>query len=629
MPVVPIYSSPQVAPTLLPDVRQRAPEVRDFSGAQNIALGETLSGMAGEYARVLQAEQEDANRLRVQDALNQAIAKRTDLRLEAAKLRGRAALERPDGMSLADEFGKRFDDETKLIGETLGNDAQRRAFALQTGQIGLALRENLSNYMLEQQKVFREETRKATVLTATNQAVLLYNDPEIRQQSIDAIRRTVDEQAADSGWDKTTREAALVEAMSPMHAGVMRTMLNQGMSAQAKSYYEAHSAQMTMQDRANLQGALRESTSATKAEESAQTVWGELGPKGINDPVRIFDMEQSLREKLKDDPDALQKGLTGLRQRAQAFNAQQTEYTATNISGVWKMIDPKAPALTPEVMRSDAWLALTDTQRRDITRAISAEQAAIENREYTREQRAYMARQRVLAEEERAERRGLNALQRQLTEMQVNDRLALMRNGDKFLTVSDPEVLRRMSRAQVEAMRTDFGFDAAQQLLGKWDTLQRPEKLAEAKMDQEDFNLIADRLGLKPFARDTSENHKRALGTLKQRIEQAIDLAQLEAKRPLSREEKSALMQQEMARTVTVNPGWFSFNKDVPVVQLTDEQIKQVVVPAADRQRIVAKMAERAKTSSDARFNPTEDNVRYWYLLEKSPVAGRMMTGAR
>lgn len=602
MPNVPIYSTSTVAPTGLPDFRQRAPEFKDPNGMQLRTVGEGMANLGGDLTKVMIAEQEEANKLRVQDAMNTLIRQRTDLRAQASQLRGRDALERPDGMSLPDEFGKKFDEISEKLATSLGNDAQRRVFAQQAGQAGLVLRDSLSSYMLEQQRVFRDDTDKATIRTAVGQAVALWNDPTVRDESINAIRTAVESQAAANGWDSKTREAALVDAMSPMHAGIMKTMIANNAPGAAREYYERNSAQMTVQDRMNLQGVLKSANEAMTANTAADEVWAAIGPKGANDPVRIFDMEQTLRAKLKDNPDALRIGIDGLRQRASAFNAQQSEMKASNVAGVWKLLDSGVSFAQLASGKYDAWNSLSDTERHEIKKAAEAEAS-------TRATRA-------AADSARA-----------LTDLQRQERMAFMRNGDKFLTISDPHVLRQMTRAQVEAQRTEFGMEPTMQLLAKWDAIQDPRKFAEARMDQEDFNQVADKLGLSPFDPTKSEPQKRALGTLKSRVEQAIDIKQQEAKRPLTREEKMQTMREEMARTVTVNPGWWRPDQTVPVVQLGDKDIENVRVPAVDRARILSAMQARFASTKDPLFAPTDANVRYWYLNEKSPVAGRMLGG--
>jgi len=189
-----------------------------------------------------------------------------------------------------------------------------------------------------------------------------------------------------------------------------------------------------------------------------------------------------------------------------------------------------------------------------------------------------------------------------------------------YMTASDPNVLSKMSRAQVEALRSDIGMEATNQLLNRWDGLQKPGKLAEARMDQDDFNEVADRLGLKPYAPHKNEKNKRALGTLKFRIEQLIDIEQDTTKRVMTRQEKMELMRKEMAREVLVNPGIFSRNFETPAILLNREKLNDVVVPKDKRAEIsegLRKMLD--EYPGNPQFLQTEENIKRWYMKSVMP----------
>jgi hypothetical protein len=60
---------------------------------------------------------------------------------------------------------------------------------------------------------------------------------------------------------------------------------------------------------------------------------------------------------------------------------------------------------------------------------------------------------------------------------------------------------------------------------------------------------------LRPFESNAGEDHKAALGMLQYRVEQLIDTAQRQKKAPLDRQEKQAIMRNEMAKQVLVGGG--------------------------------------------------------------------------
>jgi hypothetical protein len=178
-----------------------------------------------------------------------------------------------------------------------------------------------------------------------------------------------------------------------------------------------------------------------------------------------------------------------------------------------------------------------------------------------------------------------------------------------------------MSRNEVQALRPTFGMEATEHLLNKWEAIQKPRGQTEARIDTEDFNRIADDLGLKPYAPNKTEAGKKALGDLKYRVEKLIDQEQSVKKGALTREEKGELMRKEMARTVTVD-GFFS-DSTVPVIQLSARDAAKVVVPPAEKAQIAeALRVAYQRDPTNPRYAPTEENMRRLYLMKQSPAAG-------
>lgn len=147
---------------------------------------------------------------------------------------------------------------------------------------------------------------------------------------------------------------------------------------------------------------------------------------------------------------------------------------------------------------------------------------------------------------------------------------------------------------------------------------QKPEKIVQARMDQDDFNAVADTMGLAPYRANT-EDKKRELGYLKSRVESVIDVEQQSRKRELTREEKRKLMQEELAKTVTVD-GFFT-NSNKPVIQLKPEEVTKVVVPDDQRSVLVDEMKRLYSIGNNPMYAPTEANLKRYYLLKRSPAA--------
>lgn len=376
-----------------------------------------------------------------------------------------------------------------------------------------------------------------------------------------------------------------------LHSSVISQLLQKDPKA-AEQYFEANKAQIDGTRHDEIGSKINAVSAAADGDALADKLWQAGVKPGA--PVELDKLEAAAREEFKNDPTRQKHAIQGLRERMQAFEKARAEREAAGVNSVYKMLDGGVPM--SRVQRTPEWQMLDGKSQDQIL--------------YQQEQRAAARESRAAA----AENRALAAEARR-------DKQLLLTNAESYLRYSDPTVLAGMSRQQVEATRATFGFEGAQHLLSRWDALQKPGALSEARMDQEDFNHIADQLGLKPYDSSKSENSKRALGELKYRMEQLIDTTQQATKKPMTREEKNALMRNEMARTVTVNPT-FWFSSEVPVIQLDKKQVKDVVVPQGDREQISqALKAMYERSGGAAIYAPTEDNVRRLYLMNKSRAA--------
>lgn len=592
---VPTYDTFQASPTVGPTATYQGPSGPSAGqlGAQQLQdAGRAAQGAGSDAARIALDMQAEANRTRIADAMNQAVAARLDLTHGESgytSLKGKSALERPDNQALDQEYGDRLKKTLYALRDGLGNDAQKQNFTLQAGQLLTQFRGDVTKHMVEQGRAYQVSTQAGTVKVAADQMALDWDKPDALAQGQGAIKAASAELGRLQGLSPEEVAAKTVEALSPAHAAVITTAIQSGRVDYAKAYMDQIKAELTPQARAQLSEHLKAGDTALQATRKADEIWLAAGPgSDRNAPVDLFALEKAAREAFKGDPVKAKATIGELRERAAAFNASQSEYHAASTTAVYKMIDQGVPM--NRVRMSPAWQQLPGDQQHRIMLSLEQEAAARESRDAAREAR--------------------------------QERQLLLHNGAAYLRYGDPEVLAGMSRTQVEALRPTFGLEGTQHLLQRWDGLQKADGKIEAKMDKQDFDHVADSLGLKPFAAK-SEDDKRKLGELQYRVENLIGMAQSSKKAPLTREEKMELMRQELVRTVNV-PTWFGASSDtVPVIQLTPDQAAKVAVPAADRAKIVeALKVMAARQPSNPAFAPTEDNVRRLYLRAQSPAAG-------
>lgn len=552
------------------------------AGATGRAVGQALDRVAGNLDKIAERDAQDLA-WRTQASINTAWVEWNAKESEASRgvnAKGYAGRVQQWWKDAAETYGKDLDPMAKRLVSRNLMQAQVSAF------------DGASRHENQELDRSRAEALDGSLQGEVSRGAA--GGPAAAAGAVGVIQTNLRQFAASTGKPPEWVAAQEMRYTTALHASVIAGLV-QSDPAKAQEYFTANKGQIDGARHDEIGKTINATAAVNDGDKAAGEVWGAAGPRNYNEPVQLDKLEAQLRERFANDAPRRQAGIAALRERAAAHNAAQAETNAGNTNAVYAQLDGGRPLA--QVMRTPQWLALPATEQHKIMLQRESEAAA-------RESRAAAAEQREFTREQRRERQ------------------MLLSNGDAYLRYSDPEVLARMTRPQVEATRAVFGMEGAQHLLARFDQLQKPGAVAEARIDKQDFDHIAETMGLDPF-NAKSPDKKKALGELQFRVEQLINIAQQTKKQPLTRDEKMALMQGELARQVTVNPGWFGFSRDVPVIQLSPTEAARVVVPEAEKARIAE--ALRAMNASDPKnpaYAPTEDNMRRLYLARQSRAAG-------
>jgi len=597
MPKVPVYSNFQTQQTAQPNALLSAP-----SGPTPGQIGAEQAGQFGQAlgraASVAEQFQEQADQVRVADAVNKAMSARLRLTYDRQEgyiqLRGEAALKPDsDGKSLAETYGQRLSDTIDTLSGELGNDRQRLLFSTQSKQVRQQFEAGLFQHLAREHADYSIGVQQGTTKLAQDQMGLAWGDVGALVQSRSAIKAATAEEGRLRGWPAAMVEASTIEQLSRGHNAVVLGALQAGKVEYAAEYLNQVNPELTDEARLRLTGHVKDVHVQLRGDQAADEAWAAAAPKGPNDPVRIFDMEQALRNRFPADVKLREAALTSLKQRAAAFNAQQSEMNAGGINAVYGMVDSGMPM--SRVKSSPAWLGLPEVKRHEIVKGLEAEAAA-------------------------RSAHGASELSRQVSQLQLLDRKAMLDNGADYMRDSDPDNLAAMSRTQVAALRTKYGFEGTERLLTRWQEVQSKDGRLTAKIDDNAFKgIVQEVLALDPYRSNMPPESKALLDNLKSRVDILLQKTAQDVRRPLTAEEKSQIMRQEAAKTVTVG-GWWDTTK--PAAALTPAEAAKVVVPAADKARLISQMQRVYTATSDPDYVPTEANLRRLYLKGISPIAG-------
>jgi hypothetical protein len=322
----------------------------------------------------------------------------------------------------------------------------------------------------------------------------------------------------------------------------------------------------------------------------ASQTWEELGPKNPNDAVDVFKMNAAIDKVFPDDPSKREAAKRNIAEKAGAFNASQREFKAAAVNTFYDNVDNKRMSVSKALE-----LAVSNGMPRD---------------------EAHRLNHTLVLEATARDGRDIQAMQRAETRLRLQ-------GAPEYLDLSSNiDALSSMSREEVLAKRATLGTERTEQLLNRWTSLNTKEGKATAKMSQETFNAVADELGLNPYASGKSTSDKANLGNLKARMDLLADqMAKASPNKPITQEDLAARMRKEMATTIVLDKAFFLPNSDKPIIQMTKDDLKKVVVPEAERVAAAKWLQVKYKENPIPAYEPTEDNLKRRYLSSKSRAA--------
>lgn len=536
---VPTYDDLQVAAAPL-----RAPgEPARVSGDQfttsaraDAALGKGLgdagTGLMAAGAQIAERENADAV-LRAETAVKDEYLKYE--RGVREKRQGRNAV------GVTDDTTKWWDDSVKTAEEKLGNDEQRRMLRIRLAGTRQSSLHSISGFEAEHRQKSYLESEDAALAADIGLAAANPNADTVAKARASIMGSTA-RVGQTLGWDEAKLAGERMKRTTKLHQEVFNYLLNSKEDYMAaKAYFDANKGEIDGTQHDVFSKALREGgkdvlaqnfrdevlqagmTEAQAVEEARKRF---SGPQEEHVVARI---KQYFGEKKEAIRGPVNEDIMGGKIRTQA--ALQTDPRYMNA-------DPDERVKMLQFFQAK--------QHNDLARANAAESLA-----YTREQRR---------------------------------RAEIEYNGEPVLArLMDPESLVAMDRNALLAYGDVIGPKNTQQLLTRYDALKaNASKLAEAKIDHDQFKVIADAAGFKASEPPSKLNpEQRAnLVTLKDRVEGEIALIEQQRgkQKPLTREEKGAIMQRIVDDQVIRSRDWWFDAKQPGVLLKAGDAEKAYVV---------------------------------------------------
>lgn len=481
------------------------------------------------------------------------------------------------------DTNKWWDEKIKHHLSNMENNEQRRLLERRAGSLRQQSVHSAS--LWEQAQTERAEAESwSASKNATISAAAATPNPERIEWARDEIVKMNRLRAVQKGWKAEQLQGEVLKDTTELHKQVIQGLARTNPVA-AQQYFDKFKSEIDGKQHAEI-GAFAERVSANAiGEQTAASVWIEIGPKSDREPVQLDKLEEKLRAVLKGNEPALDSAIKRMRERASAFKDSRRERDDQLESAVNLAI--MNGASRAQIARMPAFNQLSPEAARKIDSYMENKAASQESRAAARESREYTRERRRL------------------------DRLTL--DGmDEALRTSDPAVLTSMTRDQVVNLLPKLGPEHTQRLVAKWETLTKdPEKLTEAKMDNDAFNVIAEEFKLSPNEKLKGAVEAQRVGRLvaaRNAVEAAIGEAQKASGKKLSREEKDEIARKTLSNQVLYDKGWLYPERPMPAAAILPSDLRHVQVPAAAREEIAEQLRKRGKPVTD-------DEIAHWYLI--------------
>ncbi len=610
---VPTYGGPQVTPNAAPAAYQNP---NDFTGGDR-AVSQFASQVGDMADRIVSMQNQDlAWRTETNEKINFANWEAQN----KPKFQGAAAAGTIDPMSgqstgtYADavqqywagrmsELGQGLPPaQQKIIDRTLGTFSANTVGAATQYTLGELQKSHLESWMAANNADTQVALHAGTTVAADTAAASIMQ--RNAQFAVQQGHINPDTGMADQNWLQQQN----LHDLTALHANMI-AQLQQTDTAAAREYFISHQSQIDGAQLDNINHSLTVAEASTKgvgiaADAMKMFLPADADPTRGETPLNVTAMQAEIDKETAGNPALHAAASAELASRINAWKTTEQQYQTDAINSIEAGI-AQGKGL-PWAMQQPAWTTLAGKSQAAITDHLQA--------------KSYQALVQANAVDARADAQAAR-----------DDRAMGRQNYSTFLDwMSNPEKLAAATPDQVQALLPTLGDALTRSLVEKKATLNTQADVQTARIDQNVFHSLAvNSFGLiDPKDPSASKQDKDRYGNLQYNVDFMLQQMQTAKGMRLTNAEKEQAMRNEMARTVTVDPGFLSSNMQVPVIAMTPEQAQNLVIPYATQQKIGAALYQMSlKYPGDPRYAPTAANVKATYLRSVSPMAAPIFDG--
>lgn len=223
-------------------LRRVSPGTGTEGARQQQALGQALSQQAGVMSEIAVKQQEERN-------TSQVLAAKTTFDAQAAeRLTDARNAQGANAWGVTKRTEEWWQKATSEHIDNMENEAQKQTLRRMFDEKWPSTKANIYSHEVGQQRKAVNDSAKASIQSASDLAVANHNDPNLVNQAITDITRTVKvQQATNEGWTPDVAEAARMSHLTALHKSVIDAKLDENPAA-AEAYYEQYKDQIRGSD---------------------------------------------------------------------------------------------------------------------------------------------------------------------------------------------------------------------------------------------------------------------------------------------------------------------------------------------------------------------------------------------
>lgn len=461
-------------------------------GAALEKLGGTIANQGNNLQYVVAREQDQLDKIKVQDALNQL-----EMQQQEMTIGEKGYKRKMNGEVLTPDYHKSYVGafDTAVLGiSTKLTPQQRQLFEQNAKQQQVQFKAGMMQHAIGQAASYEDQVYKDTITATQGAAATAWQDPKaVEAAVIKANVATADRLDRLGMKDPTVRAVQAKEVEGGVHSAVVMAALNADNAGYAKAYFDSNKEYMTPAQQKAVEGQIKPATDFARGRD--------LG-------TEAFKMLQSGKSAVDVEAHLVSKADTpGIHQQAQSIYGQLTQAVKVQDANAKGSVIEKFStngantAAMNSILNSPEYRALTPEQRGPVA-------------EYMRGQA------RSTADHYRVQ----------------GDRAAAKKADDPkvyaaFLDTLESPDFASMSRAQIYAMSPTVGPQLVKQLLAEQKNQQ--SGVAKFQIDSDLFNS-----SVPPSAQGDTQKTRAYKGVVESKLQEFIET---EKRKPTLDEQKSLL----------------------------------------------------------------------------------------